>query len=165
VIEYIDRESSGKTRPQLEAMLADARKRRFDAVVIVRFDRFACSTKELILALEEFKALHIDFVSLNESIDTSTPMGKFFFTVVAAFGELERSIIQERVRAGLERARSQGKRIGRPRRIVDKERVCRLYAEHRSLRIVSKLCGVARGGTVATIVNTAKSVEQTGGQL
>jgi DNA invertase Pin-like site-specific DNA recombinase len=85
VFEYIDRESSGKDRPRLNAFMQDARKRLFDVVVIVRFDRFARSTKEMLLALEEFKALNISFVSLNEAIDTETPLGKFFFTVVAAF--------------------------------------------------------------------------------
>jgi DNA invertase Pin-like site-specific DNA recombinase len=153
VVEYIDRESSGKTRPRLEAMLADARKRQFDVVVVVRFDRFARSVKELVLALEEFRALNIDFVSLNESIDTSTPMGKFFFHVVAAFAEFERSIIRERVIQGVERARAEGKRLGRPKRIVDRDRVLRLYDEHRSIRKVAKLAGVGKD-KVASIISS-----------
>src|SRR2546425_6548355 len=123
VFEYIDRESSGKDRPRLNALMADARKRMFDVVVIVRFDRFARSTKEMLLALEEFKALSISFVSLNEAIDTDTPLGKFFFTVVAAFAELERNVIRERVRDGIKRARQQGKRLGRPTVIVDREKI------------------------------------------
>src|SRR5438093_7222228 len=123
VVEYIDRESSGKDRPQLNALMEDARKRLFDGVVIVRFDRFARSTKEMLLALEEFKALGISFVSLNEAIDTGTPLGKFFFTIVAAFAELERNVIRERVRDGIKRARQQGKRLGRPTVIVDRERI------------------------------------------
>ena len=124
VFEYIDRESSGKDRPRLNALMQDARKRMFDVVVIVRFDRFARSTKEMLLALEEFKALSISFVSLNEAIDTDTPLGKFFFTVVAAFAELERNVIRERVRDGIKRARQQGKRLGRPTVIVDREKIC-----------------------------------------
>jgi DNA invertase Pin-like site-specific DNA recombinase len=155
VVEYIDRESSGKTRPRLEDLLKDARKRQFDVVVVVRFDRFARSVKELVLALEEFQALGIDYVSLNESIDTSTPIGKFFFNVVAAFAEFERSIIRERVIQGVERARAQGKRLGRPVRIVDRERVLKLYAEHRSLRTVAKLAGVGKN-KVASIVSLSQ---------
>lgn len=151
VIEYIDRESSGKSRPRLEAMLKDARQRLFDVVVVVRFDRFARSVKELVLALEEFQSLGIDFVSLNESIDTSTAMGKFFFSVVAAFAEFERSIIRERVRAGVDRAREQGKTLGRPKRIVDRDRVLELYGEHRSVRKVAKLVGVSKN-KVASLV-------------
>ena len=100
-------------------MLMDARRRLFDTVVVVRFDRFARSVKELVLALEEFQVLGINFVSLNESIDTTTAMGKFFFSVVATFAEFERSIIRERVRQGIDRARSEGKALGRPRVEVD----------------------------------------------
>src|SRR6516165_397074 len=86
VDEYRDEGISGAKdrRPELDRMMADARKRRFDAVLVARFDRFARSTKHLVLALEEFQALGIDFISLNESIDTSTPMGRMVFTVIAA---------------------------------------------------------------------------------
>jgi DNA invertase Pin-like site-specific DNA recombinase len=159
VLEYIDRESSGKARPRLEAMLKDSRQRLFDAVVVVRFDRFARSTKELVLALEEFQGLGIDFVSLNESIDTSTAMGKFFFSVVAAFAEFERSIIRERVRAGVDRAREQGKQLGRPKRIVDRERVLQLYSELQSVRKVAKLTGVSKN-KVASLVSRVAWVSQ-----
>jgi DNA invertase Pin-like site-specific DNA recombinase len=159
ILEYIDRESSGKRRPRLEALLKDARQRKFEVVVVVRFDRFARSVKELVLALEEFQALDIDFVSLNESIDTSTPMGKFFFSVVAAFAEFERSIIRERVIQGVERARAQGKQLGRPKRIVDREKVLRLYGEHRSVRKVAKLTGVGKD-KVCSIVSSLNWVSE-----
>src|SRR6266516_7593996 len=89
--------------------MRDSKLKKFDAVVVARFDRFARSTRHLILALEEFHALGIDFISLNESVDTSTPMGKMVFTVIGAVAELERSLIKERVMMGLERARKQGK--------------------------------------------------------
>src|SRR5215831_19433633 len=128
VDEYRDEGISGAKdrRPELDRMMADARKRRFDAVLVARFDRFARSTKHLVLALEEFQALGIDFISLNESIDTSTPMGRMVFTVIAAVAELERSIIRERVILGLSRVRRAGKRLGRPRVQVDAEAVRRL---------------------------------------
>src|SRR3989454_862282 len=126
-------------------MLMDARRRLFDTVVVVRFDRFARSVKELVLALEEFQVLGINFVSLNESIDTTTAMGKFFFSVVAAFAEFERSIIRERVRQGIDRARSEGKALGRPRVEVDPLQVAGLRACGLSWNEIAKKLGVGRG--------------------
>src|SRR5215510_9000190 len=89
--EYVDIGISGAKdrRPELDRLMTDARRRRFDVVLVARFDRFARSTKHLVLALEEFNSLGIDFVSLNESVDTSTPMGKMVFTVIGAVAELE----------------------------------------------------------------------------
>ena len=88
--EYVDVGISGskENRPALDCLMKDARSRRFDAVLVARFDRFARSTRHLVLALEEFSALGIDFISLSESIDTSTPMGKMVYTVIAAVAEL-----------------------------------------------------------------------------
>jgi DNA invertase Pin-like site-specific DNA recombinase len=99
--------------------MANAHRRRFDVVVVWKFDRFARSVSHLLRALETFQSLGIDFVSLTEGVDTSTPMGKMVFTVLGAVAELERSLIVERVKAGLRNARAKGKRLGRPRRIVD----------------------------------------------
>ena len=154
VEEYRDEGISGSkdSRPALDRMMNDARKRRFDAVIVARFDRFARSTKHLVLALEEFSNLGIDFISLNESIDTSTAMGRMVFTVIAAVAELERSIIRERVQAGVERARRQGKRFGRPKVIVDRETILRLKAEGRSIKSIALECGIARA-TVRTILS------------
>jgi DNA invertase Pin-like site-specific DNA recombinase len=153
VEEYVDVGISGAkaSRPQLDRMMQDARKRRFDGVVVARFDRFARSVKHLVTALEEFNALGVDFISLNESIDTSTPMGKMVFTILGAVAELERSLIKERVQAGVDRARRQGKALGRPKRIVDRERVCALYAQHRSVRKVAKLTGVGKDKVAAIV--------------
>jgi DNA invertase Pin-like site-specific DNA recombinase len=103
-------------RPELDRLLSDAHIRRFDAVVVWKFDRFARSVSHLLRALENFQALGIEFVSLSEQLDTSTPTGKMVFTVLGAVAELERSLIVERVRAGMRNARAKGKRIGRPPR-------------------------------------------------
>jgi DNA invertase Pin-like site-specific DNA recombinase len=99
--------------------LHDAHRRYFDAVVVWRFDRFTRSVSHLLKALENFRALGIEFVSLSEQVDTSTPTGKMIFTVLGAVAELERSLIVERVRAGLRNARAKGKRLGRPRKVAD----------------------------------------------
>ncbi len=113
--------------------MRDARRGEFDVVTVWRFDRFARSVKQLVLALEEFGSLGIDFVSHQEALDTSTPMGKAMFTIIAAMAELERSVIRERVVAGLEYARrygtKSGKAIGRPKTIFDRSAVAQLRAE------------------------------------
>jgi DNA invertase Pin-like site-specific DNA recombinase len=115
---YLDLGISGSKdkRPQLDRLMADAHRRRFDAVIVWKFDRFARSVSHLLRALETFNTLGVAFVSLSESLDTSTPAGKMVFTVLGAVAELERSLIAERVRAGMRNARAKGKRIGRPPR-------------------------------------------------
>ena len=154
VVEYRDEGMSGTKdrRPALDRLMADARLRKLDVVVVARFDRFARSVKHLITALEEFRALDVDFISLNESVDTSTPMGKMIFTVLGAVAELERSIITERVYAGLHRARKQGKTLARPRVIVDRERVKELRKAGKSIRIIAAEMSLNRQ-TVHNIVN------------
>lgn len=114
--EYVDRISSAKVRPQLNQMMDDARKRKFKAVLVWKFDRFARSSKHLILSLEEFNSLGIDFVSYSENIDTSSPIGKAMFAVIAALAELERNLIIERVTAGVSRVRARGGDWGRRKR-------------------------------------------------
>ena len=135
--------------------MADARKRRFDAVLVARFDRFARSTRHLVLALEEFNALGVDFISLSESVDTSTPMGKMVYVVIAAVAELERSLIRERVIMGLQRAKAQGKRIGRPAARLDAGELQRLREEGLSYRAIAKRCGVSHP-TVMALLNGKK---------
>jgi DNA invertase Pin-like site-specific DNA recombinase len=112
---YCDKAISGTKdrRPALDQLMDDARKRRFDAVLVWRFDRFARSTKHLITALEEFRHYGIDFMSYQENIDTGSPMGKAMFTIVAAMAEFERGIIAERVTAGLRNAKAKGVQLGR----------------------------------------------------
>jgi DNA invertase Pin-like site-specific DNA recombinase len=128
---YSDRMSGAKSdRPGLKALMQDARRGRFDLLLVWRFDRFARSVEQLVTALAEFRTLGVDFISHQEALDTSTPMGKATFTIIAAMAELERSVIRERVQAGLDYARrngtKSGKAIGRPRCVFDKEEVARL---------------------------------------
>ena len=156
--EYIDEGESGvkNSRPELNELMADARKRKFDAIVVWRFDRFARSTKHLLLALEEFRSLGIQFISYQENIDTSSPLGQALFTIVAAVAQLERDLIRERVNAGIRHARACGKQLGRPRRIVDREDLARLRAEGASLRQIAKELGVGYG-TVRLLVRSMES--------
>lgn len=145
--EYVDKGISGsvESRPELNRLMADARKRRFDVVACWRFDRFARSTKHLLLALEEFRSLGIQFLSYQENIDTTSPLGQAVFTIVAAVATLERDLIRERVRAGIRNARAKGKRLGRPRVIVDASRVATLRARGDSWSQIQAELGVSRG--------------------
>jgi DNA invertase Pin-like site-specific DNA recombinase len=142
--EYVDVGISGskERRPQLDRLLAHAHRRRFDAVVVWRFDRFARSVSHLLRALETFWALGIEFVSLSEQVDTSTPTGKMVFTVLGAVAELERSLIAERVRAGLRNARAKARRLGRPSKRVDAAQIARLRAQGATWRAVGAALGV-----------------------
>ncbi len=143
---YTDDGVSGAkdSRPQLNRLMADAHKRYFDVVVVWRFDRFARSVSHLLRALETFSALGIAFVSLSEQMDTTTPTGKMVFTVLGAVAELERSLIAERVRAGLRNARAKGKTLGRPRVAVDAPRIGRMRAQGRSIREIADELGYSR---------------------
>jgi len=146
VHEFVDVGSGAKdTRPQLTDLMAVARKRRFDAVVVWRFDRFARSTKHLLLALEEFRSLGIQFISYQENIDTSSPLGQALFTIVSAVAQLERDLIRERVSAGIRNARACGKHLGRPRRVVSLEDVRQLRSEGASIRQIAAKLGVGYG--------------------
>jgi DNA invertase Pin-like site-specific DNA recombinase len=124
--------------------MKDAKARKFDVVIVARFDRFARSVSHLLRALEEFNHLGINFISLSESIDTSTPMGKMIFTLLGAVAELERNLIKERVHMGISRARKEGKRLGRPKRIFDREKARTLLLTM-SVRQAARQLGVSRG--------------------
>jgi DNA invertase Pin-like site-specific DNA recombinase len=142
--EYTDAGVSGtqRHRPQLDALMRDARRRLFDVVLVWKFDRFARSLRHLIESLDEFSALGIDFISLTEGIDTTTPAGQLLFHIVGAVAQFERDLIAERVRAGMAHARAMGKRIGRPRAAVDVEAVSKLRVEGRSLREIARTLDV-----------------------
>ncbi|MDA2927211.1 recombinase family protein [Acidobacteria bacterium AH-259-G07] len=153
--EYCDGVTGTKdSRPALNQLMNDAKKRKFDVVLCWRFDRFARSTKHLILALEEFKNLGIDFVSFQENIDTSSPLGSAIFTIISAVAQLERDIIAERVKAGLRRARENGKKLGRPKVKVNLEQVKALYTHGYSIRAIAKKLGL-RKSTAANLVKRA----------
>jgi DNA invertase Pin-like site-specific DNA recombinase len=158
--EFVDVGISGskERRPELDRLMVDAHRRKFDAVACWKFDRFARSVSHLLRALETFNALGIAFVSLSESLDTSTPAGKMVFTILGAVAELERSLIVERVRAGLRHAKSKGIKLGRPKVYLDGARIAELRAKGRSWRAVARAMGASaktcrRAGQKATLGN------------
>ncbi|HCR17038.1 MAG TPA: resolvase [Candidatus Latescibacteria bacterium] len=148
VDELVDTESGSKDRrPELDRLWTLVRSRKVDTILVYRFDRFARSTKQLVDALEEFNHLGVDFISLHEQIDTSSPMGKAMFTIIGAMAEFEREIIRERVRSGLAKAKAQGKKLGRPR--VPDKTISRIRTLRRdkgmSLGAIAKELKVPRG--------------------
>lgn len=157
--EYVDIGISGtkEKRPALDRLLTDAHRRRFDVLIVWKFDRFARSVSHLLRALETFNALGIEFVSLTEGVDTSTPAGKMIFTVLGAVAELERSLIVERVKAGLRNAKAKGKRLGRPRVAVDPIKIGRLRAEGLSWAHVAERLGVGEGTAYRAWAASAKN--------
>jgi len=157
--QYVDNGVSGKkdSRPQLNRMMQDAHSRRFDVVVVWRFDRFARSVSHLLRALETFNALGIDFVSLCEQINTNTPTGKLIFTILGAVSEGERNLIAERVRAGLRNARAKGKTLGRPKKDVDVAQIETLRASGASWRTIAQTLGLSVG-TVHAAARTQRHV-------
>ncbi len=124
---YEDRGVSGAktSRPGLDRPIEDARRRHFESVVVWRFDRFARSTMHLLQALQFFRGLKINFVSLTEGIDTTTPVGEMVFTFLAAIAQFERGLISERVRTGQAHAKTRGVKFGRKPRLVDVSELCR----------------------------------------
>ena len=143
--EYVDVGISGgkEKRPELDKLLHDAHRRYFDAVVVWRFDHFARSVSHLLRALEEFRSLGIEFISLSEQVDTSTPTGKMVFTVLGAVAELERSLIVERVRAGLRNAKAKGRKLGRPALVPNPEVIGKMRSQGASWRAIGRALGVS----------------------
>ncbi|MBK7844493.1 MAG: recombinase family protein [Bdellovibrionales bacterium] len=138
---YTDEGISGakSSRPGLDKLMDDVRQGHISQVVVFSFSRFARSTKHLLLALEEFNSLGVRFVSISESLDTSTPIGKTVFSILAAISELERELIRERVRNGLVNARRKGKRLGRAK-TRNSDLIQELRAKGLSYRRIAKLC-------------------------
>jgi DNA invertase Pin-like site-specific DNA recombinase len=150
VTEYTDAGFSGaaQSRPSLDRLMDDARKRKLDIVLCWRFDRFARSTKHLLNALEEFRSLGIQFISFQENIDTSSPLGQAIFTIVSAVAQLERDLIRERVRAGLRNAKAKGRTLGRPRVAVDCAQVDALRLQGFGWKKIAKTLGVGVGTAI-----------------
>jgi DNA invertase Pin-like site-specific DNA recombinase len=141
--EYVDQISGAKERrPGLDALMECARHRQCDVVLVWRFDRFGRSTSHLLRGLEEFRSLGVDFVSFSEAIDTGSSVGTLIFSILAALAAFERQLVTERVRAGLRRARAQGKPLGR-RKVRDDARIKRLRSEGLSIRQIAKAIGLS----------------------
>jgi len=144
--EYVDRASGIKeSRPALNRLMTNARRRKFDMIAVWKIDRFGRSLKHLVNALAELEAVGVAFVSLRDNLDLSTPAGRLMFQIIAAMAEFERALIQERVRAGLRNARQRGKRLGRPRVVVDVAQIRSLRAVGASWRTISRQLGVGVG--------------------
>ena len=147
VREYVDKGISGarERRRALDQLLVDCQRRAVDCVVVYRYDRFARSLRQLVNALEEFRSLGIDFISLHEGVDTSTPNGRLVFGIFASIAEFERELIRDRVRSGLALAKSNGRRLGRPRVVVERLQIASLRKEGRSWAEICRALGVSKG--------------------
>ncbi|HKX04645.1 MAG TPA: recombinase family protein [Methylomirabilota bacterium] len=158
VEEFVDRGVSGarERRPALDRLLKAAWAGRFQVALVWRFDRFARSVKHLVGALETFRSLHVGFVSLQEQLDTATPIGQAMFTIIGAMAQLERDIIRERVKAGLERAKARGIRLGRPRIPVVADDLVALRAQGLSVGEMARRLRCSRS-TVRRYLPTALS--------
>jgi DNA invertase Pin-like site-specific DNA recombinase len=149
--DYVDQGVSGSkdSRPELNRLMADARRRKFDIVLVWKLDRFGRSLRHLVNALAEFESLGIAFVSLSDNLDLSTPSGRLMFNIIGAMAEFERELIRERVRAGMKNAKAKGARIGRPRVTVDAAEIARLRDSGASLREIAARLGVSLGTVAA----------------
>lgn len=155
--EYIDHGVSGAQaqRPALDRLLENARRRRFDVLVVVRLDRLARSVRHLTALAAELEALGIDLVVLDQAIDTSVPAGRLLFNILGCISEFERDLIKERVAAGVKAAKKRGVRFGRPAVLTPEQRrrVARLRASGHSIRGIAETLGVGKG-TVSRALNT-----------
>lgn len=144
VSEYVDRGISGsrESRPALDRLLADARRRKFDALLVWKIDRLGRSLKHLVVTLADLSAVGVSFVSFRDNLDLSTPSGRLMFQLIGAMAEFERALIQERVKAGLRHARAKGQRLGRPARAVDVLWLLRLRAEGKTWGQIATETGI-----------------------
>jgi DNA invertase Pin-like site-specific DNA recombinase len=157
VREYSDTISGAKSkRPGLDALMADAHRHRFDIVLVAAFDRIARNTRHFLEVLDELNHLGIEFVSFRENIDTGGPLGRAMVVIVGAIAELERSLIVERVRAGMRRAKLKGRQIGRKPLDINREQVVRDRQSGLSLRQVARKHGISR----ASVCRLVKEVER-----
>jgi DNA invertase Pin-like site-specific DNA recombinase len=160
VREYSDVISGSKSkRPGLDQLMADARRHRFDVVLVAAFDRIARNVRHFLEVLDELNSLQIEFVSKRENIDTGGPLGRAMVVIVGAISELERSLIVERVRAGMRRAKLEGRRIGRAPLDIDRAAIVRDRLSGMSLTEVAKRHHVSRG-TICRLVNESKGLKK-----
>lgn len=143
---YTDQGVSGAKdrRPGLDALMADARRGKFSVAIVTKFDRFARNAKHLLNALDEFKALEIDFCSVHDAIDSTTPYGKAMFTIIGAMAELERELIRERVIHGVRKARERGATLGRPKVSFDLDKARELQVQGLTFTAIGKSLGCSR---------------------
>jgi len=152
--EYVDQGVSGcrESRPELNRLMTDAHQRKIDAVLVWKIDRFGRSLKHLVNSLADLSAYGVAFISLRDNLDLSAPSGRLMFQIIGAMAEFERSLIQERVRAGLRNAILKGKTLGRPRRIVNGDQMARLREQGASFREIAKAVGASPGTVRARLV-------------
>jgi DNA invertase Pin-like site-specific DNA recombinase len=158
VREYSDRGISGSKarRPGLDAMMADARRGEFSIVLVAAFDRIARSTKNFLEIVDELNDLNVEFISAREAVDSSTAQGKMFITMISGFAELEKSILVERIKSGMRRARMDGRRLGRAPLDIDRNAIVRDRLSGMSLTQTAKRHKVSR----ATVVRLVKEATQ-----
>jgi DNA invertase Pin-like site-specific DNA recombinase len=158
--EYVDRGVSGskQSRPALNRLMTDAHRRKFDAVLVWKLDRFGRSLRHLVNALAELEARGVGFVSLRDNLDLGTPSGRLMFQVIGAMAEFERSLIQERVKAGLRNAKAKGKKLGRPRLDVDEDKIQELRASGASWRAIARKMGVGTGTVLRVAQRRSKNL-------
>jgi DNA invertase Pin-like site-specific DNA recombinase len=158
VEEFTDQGVSGckESRPALNRLMSDACRRRFGAILVWKIDRFGRSLKHLVNALAELAALGVAFISLRDNLDLSTPSGRLMFQIIGAMAEFERALIQERVRAGLRNARAKGRRLGRPRVIVDASRIVCLRSQGRSWSQITAEMKIGKGTAQRAVAGLPK---------
>jgi len=161
--EYIDHGYCGvrARRPELDRMMDDARRHRFDVLLVWSCDRLARSTKHLLQTIDELNGMGVQFLSQREAIDTEGPLGRAILVIVSAMAELERCIIIERVRAGMRRARLEGRQIGRARRDVNRDQVIRDRRSGMSLTQVAKKHGISRASVCRLVKESSASPDAT----
>jgi DNA invertase Pin-like site-specific DNA recombinase len=158
VHEYEDRGVCGKKarRPGLDALMADARRKKFSVVLVAAFDRIARSTRNFLQVIDELDSMGIEFISRRENVDTSGPMGRLFVTIISAIAELERSLVVDRVKSGMRRAKLEGRQIGRSRLDVNREQVVQDRRSGMSLTQVAKRHNISRA-SVCRLMKGANS--------
>jgi DNA invertase Pin-like site-specific DNA recombinase len=161
VHEYEDRGVCGKKarRPGLDALMADARRKKFSVVLVAAFDRIARSTRNFLQVIDELDSMGIEFISRRENVDTSGPMGRLFVTIISAIAELERSLVVDRVKSGMRRARLEGRQIGRARLDVDRQQVIDDRRSGLSLTQVAKKHGISRASVCRLMKEASRSQE------